>query len=220
MMSLASQIWRAGEGAISWFRAGRVVKPQWPGFEGWVFSATEAIGHSDHQRRMVTNKGMNQTAERERTDESTRPLGPDFKEQSSSDHCRQLPCREEAKSDQPTLLGDTSFMNESRRIRKLGRFALFLRLSVDGQARRVEDGAVQSRPGDSEAGGYLGNRDVGSFEQCSDGLDLFGRELDWAATFSTASTRRFQASNSALPDQITFEFGKRCEDMKDQLSGW
>jgi len=36
-----------------------------------------------------------------------------------------------------------------RRIRKLGLFALFLRLSVDDQARRVEDGAVQNRPGDA-----------------------------------------------------------------------
>ena len=85
---------------------------------------------------------------------------------------------------------------------------------------RVEDGAVQGRPGDSEAGGYLGNRDVGSFEQRPDGLDLFGGEFGGAAAFSTASTRRFQASNGALSDQITFEFGKRCEDMKDQLSGW
>ena len=37
--------------------------------------------------------------------------------------------------------------------------------------RRVEDGAVQSRPGDSKAGGYFSNRDVGSFEQCLDGLE-------------------------------------------------
>ncbi len=30
----------------------------------------------------------------------------------------------------------------------------------------------------------------------------------------------FQAGNGALPDQITFEFAKRCKDMTDQLSGW
>src|SRR5213595_254384 len=89
-----------------------------------------------------------------------------------------------------------------------------------GSGCRVEDGAVQSRPGDFKAGGYFGNRDVGSFEQRSDGLDLFVGEFGWAAAFSTASTRRFQASNGALPDQITFEFGERCEDMKDQLTGW
>ena len=85
--------------------------------------------------------------------------------------------------------------------------------------RGVEDGAVQSRPGDSKAGGYLGNRDAGGFEQRPDGFDLFGGEFGWAAAFSTASTRRFQASNGALPNQITFEFGKRREDMKDKLSG-
>jgi hypothetical protein len=85
---------------------------------------------------------------------------------------------------------------------------------------RVEDGAVQGRPGDSKAGSYFGNRDVSSFEQCLDGLDLFGGEFGWAAAFSTASTRCFQASNGALSDKITFEFSKRCEDMKDQLSGW
>ena len=84
----------------------------------------------------------------------------------------------------------------------------------------VEDGAVQGRPGDSKAGGYFGNRDVSSFEQCSDCLDLFGGEFGWATALSTASTRRFQASNGAFPDQITFEFGARCEDMKDQLSSW
>ena len=86
--------------------------------------------------------------------------------------------------------------------------------------RRVENGAVQGRPGDSKAGGYFRNRDVSSFEQRPDGLDLFGGEFGRAAAFSTASTRRIQASNGALPDQIAFELGKRCEDMKDQLSGW
>ena len=80
--------------------------------------------------------------------------------------------------------------------------------------RGVEDGAVQSRPGDSKAGGYLSNRDVGSFEQCPDGLDLFGGEFGGTAAFSTASTRRFKASNGAFPDQITFEFGERRKDMK------
>jgi hypothetical protein len=89
-----------------------------------------------------------------------------------------------------------------------------------GSGRRVEDGAVESRPGDSKAGGYFGNWDVGRFEQRPDGLDLFGGEFGWAAALSTASTRCFQASNCALPDQITFEFCKRCEDMKDKLSGW
>jgi hypothetical protein len=107
-----------------------------------------------------------------------------------------------------------------RRIRKLGRFALLLRLIGGWSGRRVKDGAVQGRPGDSKAGGYFGYRDVGSFEQCLDGLDLFGGEFGWAAAFSTASTRCFQASNGAFPDQITFEFGERCEDMKDKLSGW
>ena len=87
-----------------------------------------------------------------------------------------------------------------------------------GSGGRVEDGAVQGRPGDSKAGGYFGNRDVGSFERRSDGLDLFGGQFGSAAAFKTASTRRFQAGNGALPDQITF--GERCEDMKDQLSGW
>lgn len=47
--------------------------------------------------------------------------------------------------------------------------------------RRVEDGAVQGRPGDSKAGGYFGNRDVGGFEQRPDGLDLFGGEFGWPA---------------------------------------
>jgi hypothetical protein len=103
---------------------------------------------------------------------------------------------------------------------EVGRFALLLRFIAGWSGRRVEDGPVQGRPGDSEAGGYLGNRDVGSLEQRSDGLDLFSGEFGWAAAFSTASTRRFQASNGSLPDQITFEFGKRCEDMKDQLPGW
>ena len=45
---------------------------------------------------------------------------------------------------------------------------------MGSSGRRVEDGAVQGRPGDSKAGGYFGNRDVSSFEQCSDCLDLFG----------------------------------------------
>ena len=86
---------------------------------------------------------------------------------------------------------------------------------MEGSGDRVEDGAVQGRPGDSKAGGYFSNRDVGSFEQRSDGLDLFGGEFGWASASSTAGTRRFQTSNGALPDQITFEFGERCEDMKD-----
>jgi hypothetical protein len=84
----------------------------------------------------------------------------------------------------------------------------------------IEDGAVQSRPGDSKACGYFSNRDVGSLEQCPDGLDLFGGEFGGMAAFSTASTRRFKASNGGFPDQITFEFGERRKDMKDQLSGW
>ena len=90
-----------------------------------------------------------------------------------------------------------------------GSWALCFGPSVIGRGSggRVEDGAVQGRPGNSEAGGYLGHRDVGGFEQRSDGLDLFGGEFGWAPAFSTASTRRFQASNGALPDQITFEFG-------------
>jgi hypothetical protein len=52
-----------------------------------------------------------------------------------------------------------------------------LRYPVEGSGGRVEDGAVQGRPGDSKAGGYFGNRDVGSFEQRSDGLaeSLAGR---------------------------------------------
>jgi hypothetical protein len=33
---------------------------------------------------------------------------------------------------------------------------------------RVEDGAVEGRPGDSKAAGFFGNRDVSSFEQCLD----------------------------------------------------
>ncbi len=78
----------------------------------------------------------------------------------------------------------------------------------------VEDGPVQGGPGNSKSGGYFGNRDVGGFEQRSDGFDLFGGEFGRAAAFSTASTRRFQASNGTFPDQITFEFGERCEDMK------
>ena len=53
--------------------------------------------------------------------------------------------------------------------------------------RRVEDGAVQGRPGDSKAGRYLGNWDVGGFEQRPNGLDLFGGEFGWAAALSTAS---------------------------------
>jgi hypothetical protein len=83
----------------------------------------------------------------------------------------------------------------------------------------VED-AVQGGPGVSKAGGYFGNRDASGFDQHPDGLDLFGGEFGWAVAFSTASTRRFQASNGALPDQITFEFCKGCEGMKDELSGW
>lgn len=41
-----------------------------------------------------------------------------------------------------------------------------------------------------------------------------------AAAFSSTSTRRFQAGNGALPDQVTFEFGECREDVKEQLSGW
>lgn len=59
-----------------------------------------------------------------------------------------------------------------------------------GSCGWVEDGTVQSRPGDSEAGGNFSNWDVGGFEKRPDGLDLFGGELGWAAAFSTASTRR------------------------------
>ena len=79
--------------------------------------------------------------------------------------------------------------------------------------REVEEDAVQSRTGDSKAGGSLGNRDVGSFEQWPDGLHLLGGEFGGTAAFSTASTRRFKASNRAFPDQITFEFGERRKDM-------
>jgi len=98
-------------------------------------------------------------------------------------------------------------------VRKLGRFALLLRF-IGGwsgfSGRRVEDGAVQGRPGDSEAGGYLGNRDVGSFEQCPDGLDLFGRELGWATTFSTASTRRYEF----VTEVRVIDLGLRLSDVK------
>jgi hypothetical protein len=41
----------------------------------------------------------------------------------------------------------------------------------------VKDGSVQGRPGDSKAGSYFGNRDVSSFEQRPNGLDLFGGEF-------------------------------------------
>jgi len=54
-------------------------------------------------------------------------------------------------------------------------------------------------------------------EQCPDYLELFGEEFGGMAAFSTAS---FKAGSGAFPDGITFEFGERRKNMKDQLSGW
>jgi hypothetical protein len=38
--------------------------------------------------------------------------------------------------------------------------------------------------------------------------------------FRPRARAAFKPGNGALPDQITFEFGERGEDMKDQFSGW
>ena len=65
---------------------------------------------------------------------------------------------------------------------------------------RFEDGSVEGGTGDAEAGGDLGNRDVGRFQQGADGLDLFGRQLGRAATFATAGTSGRKASNGSLAD--------------------
>jgi hypothetical protein len=100
---------------------------------------------------------------------------------------------------------------------------VYLYRAVDKAGRTVDFLLSKRRgalPNCLPAGGYFGNRDIGSFEQHSDGLDLFSGEFGWAAASSTAGTRRFQTSNGPLPDQIPFEFGERCEDMKDKLSGW
>jgi hypothetical protein len=80
----------------------------------------------------------------------------------------------------------------------------------------VEDGAVQGRPGDSKAGGYFGNRNVGSFGQRADGLDIFGGEFVWAAAFSTASTRRGPNKGEAKNALAKTVFFNRLGEVRDR----
>ena len=70
---------------------------------------------------------------------------------------------------------------------------------------RFEDSSVEGGTGDAEAGGDLGYRYVGGFEQGADGLDLFGRQFYRAATLAATGTSGSKASNGSFADEVAFE---------------
>ena len=84
----------------------------------------------------------------------------------------------------------------------------------------LEDSSVERETGDAEAGGNLGDRDVGSFEQGADSLDLFGREFGRAATLAAAGTSGRKAGNSSFADKVAFEFGQGGENVEDEAACW
>lgn len=90
------------------------------------------------------------------------------------------------------------------------------RLRVSGG---LEDGAIEGRSGDVETGGDLSYRDVGRFEQSAGGLDLFGRELEWAGLRQGCGAGGFEPGDRSFPDEIALELGER-EDVKDEPAGW
>ena len=65
------------------------------------------------------------------------------------------------------------------------------------------DGSVEGRAGNTETGGDFGGRDVDSFEQSTDSLDLFGREFGRETTLATASGCK--PSNSSFSNQLAVE---------------
>jgi len=79
---------------------------------------------------------------------------------------------------------------------------------------------VEGGAGDTEAGSDLGDRDVCSFEQCADGLDLFGRELGSAAPLAAAGACGRKASYGSFADQVAFEFSQCGEYVEDKAASW
>ena len=82
-----------------------------------------------------------------------------------------------------------------------------------------EHGAVEGGTGDAKAGGDLGDGYVGGFEQCADGLDLFGRQFYRTTTFPASCASGCETGDGAFADEVAFELRQCGENVKDKPAG-
>lgn len=81
------------------------------------------------------------------------------------------------------------------------------------------DSSVEGGPSHAKSGGNLGNGDISRFEQCADGLYLFGGEFGRATSVATAGARRLETGYRPFADQVALELRQGCENVEYQPAG-